>query len=162
MRVLLSFTIICLMLSGCSSTLELSPAKRAYQVAEQQLPQEPTYNRLRWVHLPTSQPARSLHRASDEVRPKLLPVVHFSIKEKSLCEAATILAGLYRFSSYCSSQLREEMITLEALGNIYELAENIAADHDVKIVIDRENREIRFFPSMVQNVRFLEEVTNGN
>lgn len=148
--------------TACSSSVEVSPAKRVYQIAEQQLPHEATYSRLRWVHLPATQPPATLQRASDSVRPRLLPIVHLTIENKSLCDAASALASLMRYTSYCSSQLREETTSIEALGTIYELAERIADNHTVKIVIDEENREIRFLPRGVQQVEFLGEELHGN
>jgi len=67
-----------------------------------------------------------------------------------------------RYSSYCSSQLKEKRTSIEALGNIYELAEKIADQHPVRIVIDEEHKEIRLLPSMVERVEFLREEQNGN
>lgn len=148
--------------TACSSSVEVPPAKRVYQIAEQQLPHEVTYSRLRWVHLPATQPPAALQRASDSVRPRLLPIVHLSIENKSLCDAASALASLMRYTSYCSSQLRKEITSVEALGTIYELAEIIADNHVVKIVIDEENKEIRFLPRAVQKVEFLGEEPHGN
>lgn len=148
--------------TACSSSVQTQPAKRVFQIAEQQLPHEATYSRLRWVHLPATQPSTDLHRASDSVRPRLLPIVHLSIENKSLCDAASALASLMRYTSYCSSQLKEEVTSVEALGTIYELSERIADRHKVKVVIDEENKEIRFLPATVQRVEFLGEELHGN
>ena len=162
MKKFLAIIVISLVGSACSPSADVPPAKRIYQIAEQQLPHEATYSRLRWAHLPATQPAPALQRASDSVRPRLLPIVHLSIENKSLCDAASALASMMRYTSYCSSQLREETTSVEALGTIYELAEKIADNHIVKIVIDEENKEIRFLPRAVQRVEFLGEEPNGN
>lgn len=162
MKQVLLIIAISLLGTACSSSVEITPAKEVYQIAEQQLPHDVTYSRLRWVHLPATQPATILQRASDSVRPRLLPIVHLSIENKSLCDAATTLASLMRYTSYCSSQLKEEITSIEALGTVYELAEKIADNHAVKIVIDGENKEIRFLPSIVQQVKFLGEEAHGN
>ncbi|MCI5066187.1 hypothetical protein MRY87_10720 [bacterium] len=153
----LSFLLI--LLGGCSSTHPVEVEKKVYRVADRQLPPDLTYSRLRWVHLPETHPSRDLRSAglADPSRPKLLPVVHFSLEDQPLCTAATVLAGLNRYSTYCSSLLREETITINTLGTFEELAREIEATAGVKVTIDHENREVRFLAGQPKEAAFFNE-----
>jgi hypothetical protein len=156
MKVLL-LPLLALILTGCGSSEPLEPPAKTYRVSDRQLPPDPTYNRLRWVHLPETHPTRDLHPISHSSRPKLLPIVHFSIENKPLCEAAAMLAALGRYSSYCSSLVKDRTITLKALGTIIELAERIEAEHPVQVIIDHDHRQVRFLAKQGSQERFFGE-----
>jgi hypothetical protein len=142
---------------GCSVPHHATLAgTKTYHVAHRQLAPDPVYNRLRWVHLPEMYPSM-LYKA-DEERPRYFPVYHFSIKNRPLCHAASQLAGTARYSSYCSSILRSEKITVETLGTIDEIAEAIeAANAIVRVIVDHENREVRFLTNSVMEGQFFVE-----
>ncbi|MCB0320342.1 MAG: hypothetical protein KDD60_05395 [Bdellovibrionales bacterium] len=137
--IILSVCLLC----GCSSHEFEEPAQvRVYSIADRQLPRDPVYSRLRWVHLPEMHPAR--HVEVNPERPLLLPVNHFSIQDKPLCDAAALLAGSARYSAYCSSLLKDEKISLEALGTIDEIATLIEKNSQARVIVDHSNREVRF------------------
>ncbi|MCB0328497.1 MAG: hypothetical protein KDD70_02505 [Bdellovibrionales bacterium] len=146
-----------LLLGGCSSKEPIPEKEIVYRVSDRQLPPEDTYNRLRWVHLPETHPVRNLELVKHRNRPKLLPVVHFTIEDGSICDAATMLAGLGRYSSYCSSLLKEKKISLNTLGTMEEIGLMIEEAHGISVVIDHENREVRFLSQQSAEVRFFEE-----
>ena len=132
-------------LVGCSSKDE-HPMKEIYRVSPRQLPPEATYSRLRWVHLPETHPSADMSQLPHRVanRPKLLPVVHFTVEDLPMCEAATVLSGLGRYATYCSSKVKDKTVSLDALGTIDELAELIEQKYKVNVVVDHPNREVRF------------------
>jgi hypothetical protein len=146
-------------LSGCSTSTTLPEKEEVYRVTHRQLPPEPTYNRLRWVHLPVTHPARNLKRHTDGERPKLMPVYHFTVSDTSMCDAAAVLAGMARYTSYCASPLKDLRISLNMLGTLPEVADRIEAEHPVNVIIDHEHKEVRFLRGKVKKPRhrFLDE-----
>ena len=114
---------------------------RVFRPAIRQLPPDPVYNRLTKVYLPEVLPTKA--EITTE-RPLVLPIIHLSLKEDSLDQAAKLLAQSARYNAYCSSSIASKKISLEVLGTIDELADEIAKTAAVKTVVDHINREVRF------------------
>lgn len=168
MRILIKMTFIVsgllIFLSGCSTPhYDKLAGTKSYDLATRQLPPDPVYSRLKWVHLPEMYPSM-MYKASED-RPRYFPVFHFQINNRELCDAAVQLAGTARYSSYCSSLLKGERITLQALGTIDELAKKIEnSSSKVRVVVDHENREVRFLTNSAVEGQFfgrLEGENNG-
>lgn len=109
---------------------------------------EPVYARTRWVHPPEVLPEResssSATRSSYEGTPTIQPVYRLSMKKATLEETAKILASMARYSSYTSPSLAKQKFSFESLGTIDELARIIGDKAGIKVVVDHENKEVRF------------------
>ena len=137
-----------LLLTSCASVNEeyvqkwkLEADRKVFRVAHRQLPLEPTYNRLRWVHLPEVMPAAERPR---EKPPKIMPIIELVLEDDTLEDASLILAATTRYRSYCSSLIADQKITLSALGTVDELAVVIAESAGINVTVDHTNREVRF------------------
>jgi hypothetical protein len=117
---------------------------RVNTIAHRQLAPERTYNRLRWVHPPSMLPARDYDQKVSEFRPRILPVVRLEVENTTLKEVALILGTSTRYTTYCSSLVENERVSLNQLGTLDELAEEIENRTPVDIVIDHDNKAIRF------------------
>lgn len=143
-------------LAGCSKT-SLPPSNESdkiYKISTHQLPPEPTYNRLRWVHLPDVVPGRELE---SNKAPLLKPVFQFEVKNTPLHQAAKILASTARYESYCAASVSDMKITLKRLGTIDELAEAIEQEAGIRVVVDHDSREVRFLAQQAESARFFEK-----
>ena len=151
-----------LMLAGCFGGINKPewqpiPKKKIAFPADRQAPAQPIYNRLRFVNLPEPMPGAI---ASND-RPLMLPVVQLSVKDQSLEEVGTLLAQSARYSVYCASSLAHQKLSLEGLGTIDELAEQVAKKASVKIVVDHSSREVRITTKAPVQPDFAEvKVTN--
>lgn len=109
---------------------------------------EPVYARTRWVHppevLPERESAASSTRSSYENSPTIKPVYRLSMKKATLEETAKILASMARYSSYTSPSLAKQTFSVESLGTLDELARIIGDKAGIKVVVDHENKEVRF------------------
>lgn len=109
---------------------------------------EPVYARTRWVHPPEVLPEReggaSSTRFSYNDAPAIQPVYRLSMKKATLEETAKILASMARYSSYTSPSLAKQTFSFESLGTIDELARIIGDKAGIKVVVDHENKEVRF------------------
>jgi hypothetical protein len=130
--------------SGCSSTKspEWAPdrERRTFGYAISQLPPEPVYGRLRWVHPPEVLPSREV-QVSQQV---LLPAMRFEVKNQSLEESARILAQSMRYTSYTASSVATNKVTLRQIGTLDELAHALASRSNSRVFVDHENRQLRF------------------
>lgn len=133
------------LLMGCSTTdvPQWQPPKetRTFSVASRQLAPEPTYSRLRWVRPPEVIPSE--RKAEAEV-PAIVPVMQLEIKDASLEEVARLLASTAQYSSYCSSLVAKQKVTLNRLGTIDELGKEIEKIAQIRVIIDHGSRQIRF------------------
>ncbi len=75
-----------------------------------------------------------------------MPIYHLELAENSLKEAAAALASTARYSSYCSELIAEDVISISTLGTIEELATQIEEQAGIEVVVDHENKEVRFLP----------------
>lgn len=114
----------------------------AYTIATRQLPPEKPYSMTRWVRPPQVLPPRQAPvRASSSY---ISPVVHYKVTDISLKEAALVLAATTRYRSYCSSLIADQRLTLDSLGTIDELAEEIETLAGIDVIIDHDSKEVRF------------------
>jgi len=146
--------------SGCGADLkEWAPERERVGIAPvyRQVPPQPVYNRLRWVHLPEVLPVSSLSSSA----PAILPVFHLVLKNATLEDAAHTLAAMTRFDSYCSSSLADRKITIDRLGTLDELAAEIAVAAGITVQIDRASETVRFLPKMAPVPEFWGAPENG-
>ena len=121
---------------------------------------EPVYARTRWVRPPEVLPQRdSAGRAERELgeTPSLRTVFELSVQNASLEETARILAATARYSSYTAPSIASEKISIKNLGTIDELARTIESKAQVQVVVDHENKEVRFLPASAERPKLFEE-----
>ncbi|MCB0331916.1 MAG: hypothetical protein KDD55_00385 [Bdellovibrionales bacterium] len=147
-------TLALLLLPGCAATPESRKVPEVHSIAHRQLPPEPVYNRLRWVEPPEVMPKRD--RQFTDTRPLVLPVFHLSLEDSTLKEASLVLAGTSRYHSYCSSKIADQKISLQSLGTIDELAQLIASQANIRVIIDHTNKEVRFLAQPAAEAEFSE------
>lgn len=106
---------------------------------------EPVYARTRWVHPPEVLPSRDEGDTdSSYPSPPLRPVYELSLKKSTLEQTCKVLASMARYSSYTSPSLAKETFSFKNLGTIDELARIIEDKAQIKVVVDHENKEVRF------------------
>ena len=106
---------------------------------------EPVYARTRWTHPPEVLPMRdggSTEFSYDS--PPLRPVYELSMKNATLEQTCKVLASMARYSSYTSPSLVNQKFSSQNLGTIDELARIIEEKAKIKVVVDHENKEVRF------------------
>jgi len=134
-----------LLFGGCSTTSvpEWQPEKRTrtFSVAQRQLPPEPVYSRLRWVRPPENIPG---DQGVSDSAPAIMPVMHLEVKDTSLEEVAKILASAAQYSSYCSSLIAKQTVTISRLGTLDELGTEVQKAAQIRVIIDHGTRQIRF------------------
>lgn len=151
-----------LMLGACSSkNIRNDKDIRVNRIAYQQLAPEPVYNRLRWVHLPAVKPVRNLATVEGNVAPRIMPVVHLSLQNTRLNEAAQILGSTMRYHAYCASSIMDEVISIEMLGTVDELARVIETKANVKVLVDHNSRSIRFIKHDRMAPHFFDSATES-
>lgn len=136
--------LVVLALAACGPSIkEWEPHKenKIHAVSFRQSPPEPVYNRLRWVHLPEVLPDTPKVSAK---APLILPVVHLDLHNETLEDAALILAAPLGYTTYCSSIIAKQKISISRLGTVDELARDISQRKDIHVVIDHDNKEVRF------------------
>jgi len=131
--------------------------RRGYNMTERQLAPEPVYNRLRWVHLPYTTPPAEAGSAAGV---RYMPVVHLELSNATLQEAASTLASIARYSSFCASPLANRRISINALGTIDELGASIASAENIEVIIDHNAREVRFLQRQLKPAFADNEVSN--
>ncbi|MBN8547978.1 MAG: hypothetical protein J0M12_01545 [Deltaproteobacteria bacterium] len=144
--------------AGCSSTTkEWKPdqEKKAFAPIYHQVPPQPVYNRLRYVNLPSTMPPAEITTNAKEI----LPVFHLDLKNATMEEAARALAATARFDSYCSSLIAERRISINRLGTIDELADEIETSADITVQVDRENHTVRFLSKLAPQPEFLDSAS---
>lgn len=140
---LIGFLVCVVATCACSTSPKPAPEKGPeVTVAFRQIPHEPVYNRLRWVHLPSVIPPES--PAFDAQAPLILPIMHFTLKNGTLYEAASMLAASTHYSSYCSSLIANRKISIEKIGTVEEIAAYISKIAHINALVDHNSREVRF------------------
>lgn len=155
-RSLLIATLICASISGCSATPEAGTddfRQRTFAVATRQLPPEPPYNRLRWVHLPETLPSE----LPPAPQASLETVLEFEVRNIPLEEAAQILAASSRYSSFTASTVAGSKVSLRTLGTLEEIADQLAAQAGARAFVDHSDRALRFVAGSTVAPRFFEE-----
>lgn len=140
-----SASLLLLGAAGCSSKKvpEWSPEKKKkmFRIATQQLAPEPVYNAVRWVRPPQVTPTRKIESST---APIIMPIVNLSVQNRPLKEVILVIAAPTRYRTYCSSLIANQPLSLNMLGTIDELAAEIEKTSGINVVIDHENKEIRF------------------
>lgn len=121
-----------------------SPPEKVYSIASQQLPADDVYGRMRYGLVPLPLPARDTASAS---APALIPVTHFDFKKGTLEEASVLLGKTMNYRSYCASGVAHKRLSLSVVGTIDEIARAIERASNIRVVVDHELHEVRFFPS---------------
>lgn len=137
-----------LTLAGCSSRPGITNSERghAYRVSFRQLPPEPVYNRVSFSQLPEVMPSRDLPNSDAGV---ISPMVHLDLKNSTLEEASSVLAAVSRYTSYCASSIAKQRISMNTLGTVDELADQISKEANIKVVVDHDARQVRFLTGTV-------------
>ncbi len=112
-----------------------------YNVATRQLAPEPIYHPVRWVRPPQMMPKRGI---ATNRAPLILPIIHFNVKDTTIEQAALVLAGSARYKSFVASSIAEKTISLEMLGNIQEIADEISIREGIKVRVDHISKSVRF------------------
>jgi len=150
-----SAALLTLAAAGCSSREgpQWEPEKkiRSFKMATRQLPPEPVYNAVAWVRPPQVTPTR---RYEASRAPVVMPIIEFSVDNAPLSEAALVLAATERYATYCSSKVSDQRLTLTMLGTMQEIADAIEDRTDIDVVVDHENREVRFLARSQAAPRF--------
>ena len=164
MRSLLILTILgSSMVVGCGGVKDYQPIPKEdglYMPSVRTVGAEPVYARTRWVRPPEVLPQRESYQAAEASlrgSPSLRPVFELSLKNTSLEETARVLAATARYSSYTAPSIAHEKISITNLGTIDELARIIESKARVQVVVDHENREVRFLAAQAEQPRFFEE-----
>jgi hypothetical protein len=150
---------------GCSGVKPYEPNSKAnrtiFMPSVQTVAPEPVYARTRWVNAPHVLPSRDKMGASESgslgETPTLRSVFHLSLKNATLEETARVLAATARYSSYTAPSIASERISVDNLGTIDELAAIIESKARVQVVIDHENKEVRFLGGFAQPPRLYDE-----
>jgi hypothetical protein len=122
-------------------------SSQVFSVATRQLPPPPVYNRIRWVMPPEPLPVSGLPASN---APALRPIMHLELTNATLEETSKILAESARYRSYCSGLIADQRITINKLGTLDELAQAIAEQAGIQVVLDHHSREVRFFAGRTQ------------
>ena len=139
----LSLTALCAVAAGCGPGIkEYKPDSKAhaYIISYRQTPPQRVYNRLRWVNSPDLLPSKELPESAAQ---RIEPVYHVQLKSTPVDEAALIIAGTARYTSRCSSSDCKQKVSINSLGTTEELAEELARQSGMRVVVDDTKGEIR-------------------
>lgn len=129
---------------GFSMDYKPKEKKRIYTVATRQLPPEPVYGRLEYTRPPHVLPKKKPESMSGKPAPRILPVVQFTVDDKPFSEVAMILAATARYDHYCSSLISDNKFSINTLGTIDEIGDDIADKGKIRVIVDHVNRQVRF------------------
>jgi hypothetical protein len=89
--------------------------------------------------------------------PALRPVFQLSLTKASLEETARVLATMARYSSYTDPSIAKNAFSIENLGTIDELGRTIGVKAGIQVVIDHDNKEVRFLAPAAETPRLFSE-----
>lgn len=144
--------VLCGVFAGCS-TSDVKPysptsknTRTIFMPSYRTVGADPVYARTRWVQPPEVLPPRSREAtdSSYDAAPTLRPVYELTLKNASLDQACKVLAQMARYSSYTSPSLATQKFSFQNLGTVDELARIIEQKAGIKVVVDHENKEVRF------------------
>ena len=121
---------------------------------------DPVYARTRWVRPPDFLPEREIpgtNRGALIDSPSLRPVFQLLLQDATLEETARVLAATARYSSYTAPSIALDKISVKNIGTIDELARIIESKARVQVVVDHENREVRFLAAHAEQPRLFDE-----
>lgn len=141
---------VALCVCACSSQREFDRGNERtfFGVAARQLPPQPVYNRLRLAYLPEPMPSSAKASYSET---RLSPIFQFEIDDATLEQAGRILGDMARYSSYTSSSIADQKISLAAVGTIDEVAKQLSESAGIKVVVDHRNKEVRLLANLIAN-----------
>jgi len=160
-----AITILSLSVAGCAGVKEYEPNEKGKRtlfmpVVRSEAP-EPVYARTRWVHPPDNLPSRDRPGAEEEpavqTAPRLRSVFHLSLKNSTLEETARVLAETSRYSSYTAPSIAAEKVSVDNLGTIDELARIIESKAHIQVVVDHQNKEVRFLAGHTESPKLFDE-----
>jgi hypothetical protein len=160
---LFAITACCILAAGCGGVKDYQPIPRnpgLFMPSVRTVGPEPVYARTRWVRSPEVLPQRDKGtQGGDNLReaPSLRPVFQLSLKNTTLEETARVLAATARYSSYTAPSIAKDKISVRNLGTIDELARIIESKARVQVVVDHENREVRFLAAHADQPRLFDE-----
>lgn len=163
MRSLVAFAACGILITGCGGLKDYQPLPKdegLYMPSVRTVGPEPVYARTRWVRPPEVLPQRdSYPKDAGSLRetPSLRPVFQLSLKNTTLEETARVLAATARYSSYTAPSIAKDKISVTNLGTIDELARIIESKARVQVVVDHENREVRFLAAHAEQPRLFDE-----
>ncbi len=163
MRISLVVTFFCMLFLGCSGVKDYQPIPRnggLFMPSVRTAGPEPVYARIKWVRPPEVLPQRDEgHQTADNLResPSFRPVFQLTVKDITLEETARVLAATARYSSFTAPSIAKDKISVTNLGTIDELARIIEGKAQVQVVVDHENREVRFLAAHKEQPRLLDE-----
>lgn len=136
------------LLAACSASVSAPQKKerRVFSIAASQFPPQPVYSRIRNANAPDEIPGPEVQKLG---RP-IMPVFHLELKNDTLESAARALAATARYRSYCASSIAGKKITLERLGTIDELAQELGKAADIRVVVDHDTKEVRLLAKSVE------------
>ena len=150
MKAKLLLAVLLIALAGCyKGPKEYEPEmeRKVFLPSLREAAPPPIYKRTRWVQLPEVMPAREVERETPTEfsgSPTLHPIFQFTLQNSTLLEASRLLAALARYQSYCSPSLASQKFSYIGLGTIDELAAAISKQAKINVVVDHDNREVRF------------------
>lgn len=151
-------------LAGCAGPKPYEPyandQRTIFMPSVRTVGAEPVYSRTRWVRPPELLPQRDIPGSTDVAlrnTPILRTIFELSVKNATLEETARILAATARYSSYTAPSIAAEKISVKNLGTIDELGRIIESKAQVQVIIDHENKEVRFLPASAQSPKLFEE-----
>lgn len=119
------------------------------------------YARTRWVRPPDVLPLREKTNSDTEDRlqgsPMLRSVFHIVLKNSTLEETARVLAATARYSSFTAPSIASNKISIENLGTIDELGRIIESKAQIRVIVDHENKVVRFMPGHTMSPRLYDE-----
>jgi len=163
MRYLIAFSICGILSVGCGGVKDYQPIPRGpglFMPSVRTVGPEPVYARTRWVRPPEVLPERDSESSTSAAlreTPSLRPVFELSLRNTTLEETARVLAATARYSSYTAPSIANEKISVTNLGTIDELARIIESKARVQVVVDHENREVRFLAAQAEQPRLFDE-----
>ncbi len=144
MRIILASILVTTWLSACSDIKPYDPYgadRRYFFHSVRQLPPEPVYNRLTYVRPPSPLPGESSPSASaDTLRPR----IQLEIANSTLERAAGALAGSIGYQAFVDPAIASVPYSCSMSGSLDVLASQMAGQTNSDVVVDNEQRQIRF------------------
>lgn len=144
MRIILASFLIITWLSACSDLKPYDPSgteRKYFFHSVRQLPPEPVYNRLSYVRPPDPLPDEAAPSASaDTLRPR----IQLEIANSTLGRAAGALASSIGYQVFVDPEIASLPYSCNMSGSIEVLANNMAEQVNADVVVDNEQRQIRF------------------
>lgn len=154
------------LLTGCGGVKEYEPYatsdRTLFMPSVRSAAPEPVYSRTHWFHPPDVMPERDM--PGDDLRnghvtgeQYIRPVYHVSLKNATLEETARVVAAMARYTSYTAPSVASRRFSIETLGTIDEVAAKVGNRAGINVVVDHQNREVRFLAPEAEAPKLLPE-----